>query len=239
MMHLTSKDAIVNSVHVKTSLVVLLAVLSSCGDDLIGHPDSALPTEDAVIDNSVEQGCMGNLPTSRTVTINPGDPIPGTIINELQDMVVGGRRPSYTVKIPFRSLVQTSSTGALTVVDNPSGGTQPFQVVKFISPGSLGCRIALPFTIGDTLTAFSMDVYGNGVVDSNADLEVRDQAGASVASLATVSSGALPASWSVISVATSSTLPRVMLITDVLVIRPFTAAAGTLHYGHAYLTFRR
>lgn len=39
---------------------------------------------------------MGNLPSSRTVTINTGDAIPAAIINELQDIAIGAKYPPRT-----------------------------------------------------------------------------------------------------------------------------------------------
>lgn len=35
---------------------------------------------------------MGNLPDSRTITIADGDPIPGSIIGEIEDCIIGGKQ---------------------------------------------------------------------------------------------------------------------------------------------------
>lgn len=47
----------------------------------------------------VNNGVVGNLPNSRTITLNPGDPVPSSLLNEIQDNIVGGK--FGTVTVPF------------------------------------------------------------------------------------------------------------------------------------------
>lgn len=166
-MHLTSNDAIANSVSMKTILAILLA-LSACGDDMAYQPDAAQPDAAVAIDAraadaptppppdaSQSGGCMGSLPTSRTITINTGDPIPANLLNEIQDNIVGDFHGNKTeVLAGFDFCVQSgtaviSTSGAITV--NSAGGL---------------IMVRLPLRTGDRLRSVLLTIVGDGAVDA-------------------------------------------------------------------------
>jgi len=190
--------------------IALIVLLAACG---------VIPDDDG--------GCsMGNLPFSRTITINPGDPIPGSIINELQDNAIGGRLPSYTMKYPMRIFAANATNARITIATNPVGGL--WDVVKFASVGSDNERFLVPFAVGDTVTSGKISVYGDGAVDITALLTVETQAGTFVADIASGSLTNAPASWSTIVI--SNLANRVMLDTDVLNLKiSNTGGAGNFY----------
>lgn len=61
---------------------------------------------------------MGNLPYSRTLTINPTDPIPSALLNELEDQIIGAKIPELPRHLGSQkwSLV----TGGTATFDGPN-----------------------------------------------------------------------------------------------------------------------
>lgn len=209
-MHLTANEDIAIGVVMNKLALALIVFTAACG---------VIPDDNG--------GCsMGNLPFSRTITIAPGDPIPPSIINELQDVSIAGARSTYVMKYPMRMLGAPSSSGKLTVAINPAGALT--DVVKFISVGSDNERVTVPFVVGDSVISGKISVYGDGAVDITALLTVETQSGAFVADIASGSLVNAPASWSTIVLANIAN--RVMLDTDVLNVKiSNTGGAGTFY----------
>lgn len=102
---------------------------------------------------------MGNLPTSRTITLVPGDAIPSNLLNEIQDQFVGDKRALfYRQIIPF---AWRHPGSAPTYVDAPAG--TPTQVWSLPTGQILRARI--PYESGDTIAVVDFEVYGDGAVD--------------------------------------------------------------------------
>lgn len=75
---------------------------------------------------------MGLLPTARTQTFIPGDPIPAAFLNELQDQIIGQKHGTLTVRIPVYP-PQTTGAGVITVF-NGSGGNA-YEAPVMLPPG--------------------------------------------------------------------------------------------------------
>jgi hypothetical protein len=203
----------------KTTLALLAFLLSAC----------SVTTEQ-------DEWCqMGNLPFSRTITINNGDPIPPALLNELQDVAVSGARNSYSVKLPMRPFALPSTSGKLTAAVNPVGGQ--FDVVKFASIGSDNEYIPLPFTVGDTIVSGKIFVYGDGAVDVTALLTVRLHDATFVADVASGTLLNVPAgiSWSTIPIVNIAN--HQMLDTELLFLKVSNAGgAGNFYIDGLCLT---
>lgn len=161
--------------------LLLLLLLSACTDfdSEAGPPDSRiLPDAGAhLLDAAPPQtGCnMGNLPTSRTQTFTDGDPIPPAFLNEVQDMIVGDRRPVFPTQ--FFPTCWFATGTAPTLVVNPAAG--PVLDVWKI-PTAQTVRTRIPFEGGVTLSSFTIDAYGDAAVDWVGTLTFSvDQAGTS------------------------------------------------------------
>lgn len=104
---------------------------------------------------------MGNLPNSRTITINTGDPIPPNLINELQDASIGAKRKSWSR--PFYPRFLASSNLTL----NASGlFGQPAET--WTSSGVAQAVFNVPtWDEGDRITALKYWAFGNGTTDLN------------------------------------------------------------------------
>jgi hypothetical protein len=92
-------------------LIVLFALAAGCSHQAEYQPDAYQPdalqpdasepdagdhiTQDAPPDAPKARDCMGNLPASRTATVDDSDPVPSGLLNELQDrdIAVNGPRP--------------------------------------------------------------------------------------------------------------------------------------------------
>lgn len=114
---------------------------------------------------------MGNLPDSRTITINTGDPIPANLINEIQDQFAGDRRKQF--KRPI-AITEWEFTGpAPTKVVNPSA-TGPSLLVWRLVGGEVYKSRITGWEDGDILTAISFESYGDGAVDVTVDIKLHD-----------------------------------------------------------------
>lgn len=116
-MRLTSHGSVATT-WVMNKLIIALAVLSACGDNAELASDGMPAPSDATIETHTtdaaraeSRGCMGNLPNSRSVTIAPGDPIPPTIIGELQDMIIGAKRPQISSPVAAGAFFCESGSG--------------------------------------------------------------------------------------------------------------------------------
>lgn len=175
----------------KTILALLIA-LSACGFDRGYSPDAAQHIADAAIDSPGHdaapvgsRGCMGNLPTARTITINTGDPIPPSLINELQDNIAGAKHPGLKERY-FPSQFPCTGSPA-TCIQNPAGSTNFAPVWKL--PTENVCNAAVPFTVGSRISGFSFDIRGDGVVDVTATVSYYPTIGSGAAAAVTIASG--------------------------------------------------
>lgn len=102
---------------------------------------------------------MGNLPNSRTITINTGDPIPPSIINELEDNLISHSRKQW--KRTFWPVLITDTATIGSPVD--SGSNVP--PLYYLAGGTGFTHFAIPADNGDTFVGLEMQVFGNGVGD--------------------------------------------------------------------------
>jgi len=173
---------------------------------------------------------MGNLPTSRTETLVAGAPISHNLLNEIQDVIVGGLRAAWK-----RSVWPMISSGAANVTEaaNPAGGSLP-PVRKFSAAG--GIYLEIPYDEGDTVSSLSFQGYGDGAVDVTVDMVYGS--GYSVAQL-TLSSQLVitnaPATWTAYSLA--SFVPTLLSAGPLSII--ITANAANFYFGRMLPTFSR
>lgn len=245
MSHLTSHVYVANNIHMKKILVLLIA-LSACGDDMAYAPDAAPRAEDAAVDTPAPDapaqrgGCMGNLPNSRTITINTGDPIPANLVNEIQDNIIAGNFATRQPRIfpGAWSLSTPPGTAAECVLaPGPLGSLRP---AWKIGDGETYAT-QIPYDVGDRVTAFSMYVYGDGVVDWQADLWWHPDLNSASGSVqvATASGTNTAATWA--NVAFGSVNPTLLTGAGSLSMTiVFSSGAGVfLHVGYLTPTFDR
>lgn len=94
-----------------------------------------------------------SLPSSRDITINSGDPIPSSLLNKLQDCVVGRKKPPYTRSAPSNQLSIWGSTPWPL-------GTSGFTT----SAGVLAGDVFLPVEEGDRITGITVSSFGTGAL---------------------------------------------------------------------------
>lgn len=125
---------------------------------------------------------MGNLPLSRTATINTGDPIPPALINEMEDMIIGGRYGSQLIVVSGAGFLLRSGTGTET------DGRWSFTVV----PAVLHCQLWL--TPGMTIEELDTFYNRNGAGTITSKLRSKSLTGptaaADIASITDAASGA-------------------------------------------------
>lgn len=76
---------------------------------------------------------MGNLPNSRTITLNPGDPVPSALLNEIQDVLIAG----HTTKTK-KALIGLTGAGV---------------PIDLSITAASGYQVQLQLNVGDTLVA--------------------------------------------------------------------------------------
>lgn len=98
---------------------------------------------------------MGNLPNSRTITINTGDPVPPNLLNEIQDVIVGGFSSSKTEVLAGFDFEVQSGTSSITTEGRRD----------ITSAGGL-MMARLPLRTGDRLRSVLMTIHGDNTVDA-------------------------------------------------------------------------
>jgi hypothetical protein len=229
------------------TILVALAIVSACGADATyAPPDAAQHAADAAIDSPAPdaapagiEGCMGNLPTSRTATINTGDPIPPNLINELQDMHAGDRRKMFWRQ--WFPTCWTSNLGAApTLVTNPTiGATESALPVWHFAGGSPGAVAftRIPYEGGDIPQSVVVEVLGDGAVDWVATLNILPSIGGTSSTISQNGIGVVnePAVWSYDAsmITIPTTLPNFGTLSFVMSI---VSGAGTaLHVGNIFV----
>jgi hypothetical protein len=115
---------------------------------------------------------MGNLPTSRTITLGPSDPVPSALLDELQDVVISfGNELQGTKKLSVSQFAFHPMAGT-TITRDTSGG------VSF--SGGQGVVAPVPFLVGWTLTkvTFQFEDSATGPTQLLAKVQSRDDTGA-------------------------------------------------------------
>lgn len=105
---------------------------------------------------------MGLLPTARTLTFIPGDPIPAALLNELQDMIIGKKFPTRTLRIPVHP-PQGTGAGVTVVYGGGTNWELGFQIDAGWTITAIRARIKDSAT-GPTTTRFRLlsQVDGGG-----------------------------------------------------------------------------
>lgn len=230
--------------------LIALLVLSSCAtaipsyppdssdsDGRLEHEFDAAPLFDAesLPDAAPPQikGCdtMGLLPKARTVTINPGDSIPGSIINELEDMIIGGKKNSFTRRYYPKFVVQGGwAAGALVTAGIIFPG--------YTSTGVTPAYVEIPYEVGDHLIAMTFQACGNGVVDLQVDLNLFGSYGAGSLSLGNLTdTNRAGGAWSTATVAVDTARPA--MVEGGLAQMVLTASAAGYTIAQVSATFER
>lgn len=229
MSHLTPRGDIATNVTMKTIVAILIA-LSACADDVAYSPDAApidaqhadaRPQPDSGPDLERLRACMGNLPGSRTITINPGDPIPGSIIGELQDQIIGAKRKAWS-RPRGPGFTLQGSWAAPSLVTDSLGKTL---VASVSTAGGVTGYIEIPFDEGDRIIGLSLQVCGNGAANSVFDVWL----GTTAAGLVSIAGGgyvdvARPNTWATLSAITIT--PTVLAAGNTLYLSANPSAAG-------------
>lgn len=144
------------------SILFLLSTCGCLGDDREPIDDAAVPVD---APKPPQSGClMGSLPTSRTITLIPGDPIPSAVINELQDQFVGDKRAIF--RRQFFPTCWKSTGTAPTLVANPGSYGTPVWLI----PTGQTVTTRIPYEIGERLLGTSpngmdIELFGDGTID--------------------------------------------------------------------------
>jgi hypothetical protein len=105
---------------------------------------------------------MGNLPSSRTITLTPSDPVPSSLLNELQDQTIGHKRRTWTRSVPINFAGGLASAWQL--ANKSAGGF--FKPMIRSTSSFAGGTLFIPFEDGDRITGVSTETIGDGTVDS-------------------------------------------------------------------------
>jgi len=96
-----------------------------------------------------------SLPTSRDVTLTPASKLPSSVINKLQDCVIGRKRPPWTRRFYPRAI--SVSPANWTPIANPSGaGRAPTAQLT----DEATTIFEIPFEDGDRIIGIDYDAYG-------------------------------------------------------------------------------
>lgn len=183
---------------------------------------------------------MGNLPDARTLNVVAGDPASAALLDELQDNIVGSNRPP----IPRRIFPSFWFGGTSVCVVNPNGANS--QLAWKLTTGNTYDAM-IPFDSGDTLTGFSLDVYGDGAVDlaaGNASVLTRGSPNFAVDTVVGINPtlNNIPATWTTL-VFTSSVggaFPALLMGSTSYLELQLSPSGGTfLHVGYLTPIFRR
>jgi hypothetical protein len=225
-------------------------LLTACIDGPGASPDAPpwLPL-DASVDAppAPHEGCnnMGLLPDDVTLTLGPTDPIPGSLITEIQEMFPnGGKRSDFA-----RGWTPPcwSFTGvAPTVVNNPSGPGPDIPVWKIPANQDVWARI--PYEVGDRIVGANtipFEIYGDGtitILDMRITFFPSISTGVGAVSVAAYATGLTP-----VPVGWNTPFMSAGAIDDVLLTQggvlqlefELSAAGSEIYLGMLYLPFDR
>lgn len=183
---------------------------------------------------------MGNLPTSRTVTLVNGDAVPSNLLNEIQDQFVGAHRGAFKRSFfPNQIGVGVGGSLAWTPAANPAQPGSALTAVLKAPGGFSGTSnlFSVPYEIGETPVAFSAWVYGDGSAGVNT-LQVRmgyspDPTTLPV-NLGIASFASIPVGWNLYTVTnTVQVIPDGGMLTAQLV---FVAGSANVYLAEFYLS---
>ncbi|HKQ65972.1 MAG TPA: hypothetical protein VJZ73_13240 [Methylomirabilota bacterium] len=147
-------------------LLVLLAV-ASCDNDYqatvpdAGVADAAAPPDAAPTLQQKGCGSMGNLPNSRTITVDNSDPVPSGLLDELQDIAIAGSFAPRTVNIGGEEfcidLGAPTRVGSLWTFQTRGINGNPFTVPNDASHNRLAHTLELP--VGVTVRSISWSAH--------------------------------------------------------------------------------
>ncbi len=182
---------------------------------------------------------MTLLPGARDFTLVDGDPVPPNLLNNLQDMFVGDKRTAFS---PIRFASGWISTVALpTLVANPQGGGMVIPVWHF--PGNGTYRTGLSYQVGELVSDFQFDVFGDGVVDWTIDLKHDSDLTAAPTTAITIASGSVnnsPASWTRYTMSVIGSVNPTILQVGYLSLEVFVSGGGVnLYLGNTFMGMSR
>lgn len=173
---------------------------------------------------------MGNLPTSRTENCVAGAPLSHNLINEIQDVIIAHSRASWTA--PTWPIIRLGAASIIESADPDNAAHPP--VRKFSGGATVIAEI--PFTQGDRITAFTLELYGDGAVDATLQVLYGTRSGGQVQIGTTNNITNVPASW-------ATYAPTVFTPTDLAangqLSLSLTANAANLYFGYIWPVFER
>lgn len=158
---------------------------------------------------------MGNLPNSRTITLNPSDPFPSALGNELQDAVKAGSFGAVNMGFP-------SVIGTGTFIQH--GTTHGTLVTRLDTSGVYNVPLG-GLRQGDVITAMTVDVFGTGVASTTATLRRYSRANPLGASVVVLTITTPPVAWTGLPVTVSA--GGYMIAADEVLAVEFGAASNT------------
>ena len=150
----------------KLSLVLLIAFAAACGDNYVAElsPDAAVDAAPIVVDAAPQQqrGCsMGNLPNAVTIVLGDNDPVPSSLLNELQEIAVAGNYKPQTLNIGGEAfcidLGAPTRVGSLWTFQVRGINGNPFTVPNDASHNRLAYAIPLP--VGTTIRSIKWSAH--------------------------------------------------------------------------------
>jgi hypothetical protein len=176
---------------------------------------------------------MGNLPNSRTVTLNPGDTWPSALGNELQDQAIGTKRKPWGRRFTPVPLFQSGGASGFLGSANPVAGGP--SILKNTASTDSQFNSG-PWDEGDRVIGGTIEMFGAG---TNISFELRLYTSPSDTAptvLGTFGPTTVSAAWQTIDL--TSFVNHIMLATDVMRIR-ISQNGGGLCLGDATLQYDR
>lgn len=218
-------------------LLVSLSFLVACvapRDLPVGDAGVDAQLVDAHLDAARPQnyGCaMGNLPTSRTITLNPSDPVPSALLNEIQDQFVGRKTTQYSARFFPSTWMTGGGAFTATCVTNPATPSPAVAPVWKLPTGVLHMA-QVPFVPGETSKGVSFEAFGDGVIDFDAELIYYPGLGSGIGSGVNVASASFanaPSSWQPYTLALN--VSQILAATGILMIQLSPSTGTFLHVG--------
>jgi len=168
------------------------------------------------------------LPISRDETHTSASKVSSSLLDKLQDGIIGHKRPQWT-----RGWLPAILCNLGTFAEFDSDGNVP--PIYRQSTGSGVIHFGVPFEDGDRITGFGFAIYGDGVVDSTLDLFYSASQGAAYTSLGHWSVTNHPAAWTMNALVVA---PQILVAGATLTVK-FSPSAANLRFGMVTATFDR
>lgn len=186
------------------------------------QPDARAPDAAPPPDARPEQPCqVGNLPYSRTITVDDSDPVPSQLLDEIEDVITGDKRQVFTKNV-FPKLLQgtTWTPGVVT-----AAGVQRFAYTS--TAATPNTTFEIPVEAGERLLGFSFYACGDGVADVSGSVNYVPNftTDSGAFGLFSFAANNTPAAWTLItSTVIAPAVPA--LDTSFIVVAPTASAAG-------------